>query len=85
MQTSVQVCLLSFIFMIALGENAIVIVGGANQKLQPGEVRGARDLVARAKVVICQLEIQPETTLSALKMAKELGGKLACVRVHESA
>ena len=33
----------------------------------------AKDLVARAKVVICQLEIQPQTTLAALKMAKQLG------------
>ncbi len=59
-----------------LGENAIVIVSGANQTLQPEEVQRTRDLVARAKVLICQLEIAPETTLAALKMAKELGGKL---------
>lgn len=57
------------------GENAIVIVGGANTMLQPEEVGLARELVARAKIVVCQLEIEAVTTLAALKMAKQLGGK----------
>lgn len=61
--------------MMISGENAIVIVSGANRSLLPEEVQKARELVAMAKVVICQLEISPETTLAALKMAKELGGK----------
>lgn len=52
-----------------------MIVAGANLHLQAEEVHQARDLVARAKVVVCQLEIASETTLAALKMAKELGGK----------
>lgn len=43
--------------------------------MEPSEVQEARDMVARAKVVVCQLEIAPKTTLAALKMAKELGGK----------
>jgi len=51
-------------------------VGGANSCLSPEEVGAARDLVACAKVVVCQLEIEPKTTLAALKMARELGGKL---------
>lgn len=61
---------------VFVGENAIVIVSGANQCLEKEEVWAARDVVAGAKVVVCQLEIAPETTLAALKMAKELGGKL---------
>ncbi len=61
---------------ILAGENAIVIVGGANALLTPKEVRASQDLVARSKVVVCQLEIEPQTTLEALKMARELGGKL---------
>ena len=64
-----------FLFSLYIGENTIVIVGEAGRSFQPEEVGGARDLVARAKVVICQLEILPQTTLAALKMAKELGGK----------
>ena len=51
-------------------------MAGANALLTPKEVSAARDLVARAKVVVCQLEVEPETTLAALKMARELGGKL---------
>ena len=58
-----------------LGENAIVIVSGANLTLCPKEVQEAMSLVATAKVVVCQLEISSETTLAALKMARELGGK----------
>jgi sugar/nucleoside kinase (ribokinase family) len=64
-----------FLFIFLAGENAIVIVGGANLALRPEEVQETRNLVATAKVVICQLEISPETTLAALKLAKELGGK----------
>ena len=52
-----------------------MIVGGANNMLQPEEVGVARDLIARAKIVVCQLEIKTETTLASLKMAKQLGGK----------
>lgn len=63
-------------FSLCIGENTIVIVGEACSSFQPKEVGGARDLVARAKVVVCQLEILPQTTLAALKMAKELGGEL---------
>ena len=62
-----------------IGENAIVIVAGANLTLEPGEVvevEGVRGLVAGAKVLLCQLEIAPKTTLAALKMARQLGGKL---------
>lgn len=63
------------------GENAIVIVSGANQMLQPDEVGRARDVVAKAKVVVCQLEIAPNTTLAALKMAKNLGGNSSALTV----
>lgn len=87
-QTSPFKCKLFFILVLSMhahsvliaalmisGENAIVIVGGANQTLHPEEVQRAKGLVAGAKVVICQLEISPETTLAALKLAKDLGGK----------
>lgn len=73
--------------LVISGENAIVIVSGANQALRTEEVQRAQDLVAGAKVVICQLEISPETTLAALILAKELGGKhklqLACSRTPQ--
>ena len=59
-----------------------MIVSGANQCLLPEEVREARAVLSGAKVVVCQLEIAPETTLAALKLAKELGGERVCSGVN---
>lgn len=59
---------------ILLGENSIVIVSGANDKLSPADVEGAEALISSAAVVICQLEVPPETTLAALALAKKHGG-----------
>ncbi|XP_068436567.1 ribokinase isoform X1 [Clinocottus analis] len=53
------------------GENAIVIVAGANMLLDGEELRGALPAVSRAKVLVCQLEIRPQTSLQALRMAQE--------------
>ena len=53
------------------GENAIVIVSGANSKLTPSDVQAADDLISSAKVVVCQLEVPPDTSLEALKLAKQ--------------
>lgn len=55
------------------GENAIVIVSGANSKLSPDDVISASDIIAGASVLVCQLEIPKETTLEALKLAKKNG------------
>ncbi|XP_028294417.1 ribokinase isoform X2 [Gouania willdenowi] len=53
------------------GENAIVIVGGANMLLGPEELHRAVPVISRAKVLVCQLEISPNTSLEALRMAKQ--------------
>ncbi|XP_051502252.1 ribokinase isoform X2 [Myxocyprinus asiaticus] len=53
------------------GENAIVIVAGANMLLGEEELRRAQSAITRAKVLICQLEIKPDASLQALRMAKE--------------
>ncbi|KAM6917511.1 ribokinase isoform 1-T2 [Lycodopsis pacificus] len=53
------------------GENAIVIVAGANMLLGGEELRGALPAISRAKVLVCQLEISPQTSLQALHMAQE--------------
>ncbi|KAM9355918.1 ribokinase isoform 2-T2 [Pholidichthys leucotaenia] len=52
------------------GENTIVIVGGANLLLGSEELQDMLPFIHRAKVVLCQLEIRPETTLQALRMAR---------------
>ena len=57
-----------------VGENSIVIVSGANDKLSPADVEKAESLISSAAVVICQLEVPPETSLAALVLAKKHGG-----------
>ncbi|XP_028838900.1 ribokinase isoform X1 [Denticeps clupeoides] len=53
------------------GENAIVIVAGANLLLGNEEIQRAKPAVSQAKVLVCQLEISPDASLKALHMAKE--------------
>ncbi|XP_055027772.2 ribokinase isoform X1 [Misgurnus anguillicaudatus] len=53
------------------GENAIVIVSGANMLLEQIELQKAQSAITSAKVLICQLEINPDVSLHALKMAKK--------------
>uniref|UniRef100_A0A3B3BRZ5 Ribokinase n=1 Tax=Oryzias melastigma TaxID=30732 RepID=A0A3B3BRZ5_ORYME len=53
------------------GENAIVIVAGANMLLGKEELQKALPAIRRAKVLLCQLEINPQTSLLALQMARE--------------
>lgn len=55
------------------GRNAIVIVTGANDLLSPDDVEAARPAIAAAEVLACQLEIPLETTLAALRVAREEG------------
>ncbi|CAH1263240.1 RBKS [Branchiostoma lanceolatum] len=55
------------------GQNSIIIVSGANLKLTAADVREHESVVTHAKVLICQLEIQPETSLEALRIAKQHG------------
>lgn len=57
------------------GENAIIIISGANLKLTVDDVMMAESLIATSKVVACQLEIRPEVTLAALRLAKQYRGK----------
>ena len=63
------------------GENAIVIVSGANLTLGPADVAAAESLFSKAAVVVCQLEVPPETSLAALIAGKKHGG-MCPVIVH---
>jgi ribokinase len=58
------------IFVDDEGHNFIVIVPGANWKLTPGDVRKSGKVIGEADVVLCQLEVPLETTIEALKLAK---------------
>jgi len=64
------------------GENAIVIVAGANMLLGGEELRGALPAISRAKVLVCQLEISPQTSLQALCMAQENKGQFLVSSAH---
>jgi len=53
------------------GDNSIVIVTGANDRLTPSDVERARPAIAAAEVLTCQLEVPLEVTLAALRIARE--------------
>lgn len=55
------------------GENAIVIVAGANMQLNTVDLQDMQPFLSQAKVLVCQLEISPQTSLKALCMAREAG------------
>jgi ribokinase len=63
------------IFVNAEGQNFIVIVSGANAKLEPQDLESAKELLTHAKFVVCQLEIKQETVLEAFKIARTAGVK----------
>lgn len=55
------------------GQNAIVIIPGANLLLDETDLQNAEGVIARSKVMLCQLEISPNITLAALKMGRKHG------------
>ncbi|XP_069743827.1 ribokinase [Narcine bancroftii] len=57
------------------GQNAIVIVAGANLILNSEDLEQASNAISCAKVVVCQLEIQTAISLKALKIAHKAGVK----------
>lgn len=57
-----------------IGQNIIVIVAGANLLLNTEDLREAASTISRAKVMICQLEVTPATSLEALTIAHSNGG-----------
>ncbi|MGH3414429.1 MAG: ribokinase [Marmoricola sp.] len=61
------------IFVDPAGSNAIVIVTGANDLLDDHDIASARPAMEQAGVVVCQLEIPVETTVKALRAARDAG------------
>ncbi len=55
------------------GQNAIVVVPGANARLSREDIDRARPAIAAAKLVMLQLEIPLDTALYALQVARECG------------
>ena len=63
----------ALILVDAAGENCIAVCPGANGRVSPADVDAAEDLIARASVVLLQLEIPPETVLHAIALCRRLG------------
>jgi len=60
------------IWVDAKGENRILIVNGANDCLLPIHMNDTmKEIITKAKVLICQLEIKAETTLAALNVGRK--------------
>lgn len=56
------------------GENAIVIVKGANEMISNEDLMNAMPAIQNAKVIVCQLEINPIITMETMQIAKSHGG-----------
>lgn len=61
------------IFVDSTGQNRILVVKGANDRLTPEDVYAAKDVILCADKVIFQLEIPLLTSIMALQYAKEHG------------
>jgi ribokinase len=61
------------ILVDAEGQNSIVIAGGANDLLTPAHIDAALPLIARASIVVLQLESPPDTVRHAIAVAHGLG------------
>ncbi|MGZ4333897.1 MAG: ribokinase [Gaiellaceae bacterium] len=55
------------------GRNSIIIVTGANDLLSADDLERARPAIAAGDVVVAQLELPVETSLAALRIAREEG------------
>ena len=55
------------------GENAILVVPGANALVGPAELEQARQVICESDVLLMQLEVPEETVIAAAKIAREAG------------
>ena len=55
------------------GENMIVVVLGANKRLQKGDIDAARGRIAEADMLVVQLEVNLDMVPYALQTAREFG------------
>lgn len=50
-------------------------MSGANDLLTPEDVQKSRDVLSKAKVMLCEIQIPRKTALAGMRLANELGGK----------
>ncbi|MEM9560599.1 MAG: ribokinase [Planctomycetota bacterium] len=60
----------------ARGENQIVVVSGANATLEPGDVQESAARIARASVLLVQLEVPVQAVLEAARIARAHGTRV---------
>jgi ribokinase len=53
------------------GKNSIVVVPGANMKIDNDSIEEAKDVIKESKILIAQFETTVEATIEAFKVAKE--------------
>jgi ribokinase len=61
------------IFVDSSGQNRILVVKGANDRLSPSDVDAASDLLGGADAIVVQLEIPLETVYHTLRFARAHG------------
>lgn len=61
------------IFVDSSGQNRILVVKGANDKLSPAAIEAASDVLLSADMIVLQLEIPLETVYFALRFARQHG------------
>jgi ribokinase len=55
------------------GNNQILVVLGANERLSPDDVAAAAEAIRACSVLVCQWECPLETTVAALRLARAAG------------
>lgn len=61
------------IFVESNGQNRIIVVKGANDRLMPTDVDAAQDVLAAADCIVLQFEIPLETVFHTVRFARERG------------
>jgi len=61
------------IFVDGEGQNRILVVKGANDRLTPADIEAAADVLRRAEMIILQLEIPLDTVYYTLRFARARG------------
>lgn len=61
------------IFVDSAGQNRILVVKGANDRLSPADVDAAAEVLGRADCIVLQLEVPLETVYRTLRFARARG------------
>lgn len=59
----------AFIILTPDGENAITVAPGANRRVRAQDVDAASEAIGRAKILVAQMEVSPETVSRAVEVA----------------